>query len=420
MKQGLTTIISARFAAGWAERIVLLVSLCCLVAVTFCISSNEWLAPEAPVERPGAATLGEFIFFDTTLSSPPGTGCVSCHQPNHGFADPRRVSPGALPGTSGTRNAPTLMYAALIPPMAYEDQLINGEEIYVWEGGMFHDGRARDLFEQVSQPFFSKQEMNLSDASELATRVRSAPYAARFKAWVGSSIWQEDKQLTYHAYRATVEFLKEPEFRPFDARIDDYLAGDETALSPLEQRGLDVFRNAGRCADCHLLEPHSWEQPLLSDYGYDNLGVPSRDSKDPGLGEYTGEPAEVGQFKSPTLRNIALTAPYMHNGSIRTLREVMEFYNKRDVEPKRWGRTDYPSSVNHDDMGNLGLTDADIDALVALMHAFTDRTLLTKPRATRLPQPKAGTPTTAQRRLFFPDWTHRLSDSFPGKPDMPR
>lgn len=397
-------------------------SVAVAIAIFSALATGVGLSPRSPgssIARPIAASIGESIFFDTRLSNPAGVGCVSCHQPDHAFADPRRVSPGAKRGTVGTRNAPTLMYAALAPAMGYEDQLIDGREIYAWEGGMFHDGRARDLFEQVSQPFFNHHEMNLTNSSDLAARLRSADYARRFRAWVGPEIWANDDRLTYHAYRAIVEFLKEPEFRPFDARIDDYLAGDKSALSPLEERGLEIFQGRGGCADCHLLEPHSWEQPLLSDYGYDNLGVPSIDVKDPGLGGHTGEPEELGQFKSPTLRNIALTAPYMHNGSIRTLREVMEFYNKRDVEPKRWGATDYPQTVNHDDMGDLKLSHTDIDALMALMHTFTDRTLLSKPRAIPLPRQKEGTPPTADRTLFFPDWIHRLAPAFPGEAQNP-
>ena len=412
MQQRLTTIPDTR--AKQSASFAVTVGTACLAAVLIGLSSDD--RPSA-TERPVAAAIGEAIFFDTTLSNPPSVGCVSCHQPNHAFADPRAVSAGALPSTFGARNAPTLMYAALTPPMAYEDLLINGEEIYVWEGGMFHDGRAKDLFDQVSRPFFTHHEMNIGGPSELAAKLRTTPYASQLKQWVGSNTWANDELLTYHAYRAIVEFLKEPEFRPFNARIDDYLAGDKFALSPLEKKGLDIFRNKGRCADCHLLEPNSWEQPLLSDYGYDNLGVPSRGDKDPGLAGHTGEPDELGQFKAPTLRNIALTAPYMHNGSIRTLREVMEFYNKRDLDPKRWGQTDYPATVNKEDMGNLGLTDSDIDALVALMNAFTDRTLTKKPASARMPPANPDTPTTAERKLFFPDWTHRLSPAFPGKPD---
>ena len=360
--------------------------------------------------------IGRQIFLDTNLSEPSGQGCISCHDPKAAFADSRRVSPGAVAGREGRRNAPSLMYAALIPARVYEDLLTpEGTEIYVWEGGLFHDGRARDLFEQVQQPFFDPNEMNLKDASALAGKLRQAKYANDIRDWIGADAWADDNRLTYHAYRALVEFLKEPMFRPFAARIDKYLAGDKSALTAQEKRGLKVFRDVGKCADCHFLEPTTWSQTLLSDFGYDNLGVPSRGPKDPGLGHRTNDPDELGQFRALSLRNIALTAPYMHNGSIATLQEVMEFYNKRDAEQQRWGRTDYPQTVNHDDMGNLGMSDQQVADLVALMDAFTDQTLLNMKPGQTFPAVHPGTPTTDDVRLRFPDWTHQLHPAYPGK-----
>jgi cytochrome c peroxidase len=312
------------------------------------------------------------------------------------------------------------MYAALIPPFAYDEFFTeDGSEAYAFEGGLFLDGRARDLFEQVQQPFFDSNEMNLADESALAALLRSSDYAGQLRKWVGDQAWSDDNKLAYHAYRALVEFLKSPRFRPFDARIDDYLAGDEGALRASEKRGLEVFQQAGRCADCHPLVPTHWEQPLLSDFGYDNLGVPTRGTKDPGLGGQTGNREEIGQFRAPSLRNVALTAPYMHNGSIPTLREVMEFYNKRDLEPGRWGSTDYPETVNHQDLGKLGLSEQQINDLVALMDAFTDRSLLDREPEQIFPEAPPSTPTTREKKLFFPDWTHRLHPAFPGTADLP-
>ena len=381
-----------------------------IVAVCLALTGSSFA--EDPAE------IGRRIFTDTTLSQPAGQSCLSCHDPKHAFSDPRPVSPGAVPGREGSRNAPPLMYAALIPGFAYEDLLTpEGTEIFVWEGGLFHDGRARDQFEQVQEPFFNPDEMNLPGPAELAKRLRKSGYADAIRAWIGDEAFADDEQINYHAFRALVEFLKEPFFRPFDARIDDYLGGDKDALTEAEKRGLDVFRNEGKCADCHFLTPNSWPQPLLSDFGYDNLGVPSRGKKDPGLGARTKNPEEIGQFRAPTLRNIELTAPYFHNGSVATLQEVMEFYNKRDLEPERWGPTDYPETVNQDDMGDLGLTDQQVADLVALMSAFTDRSLLTKEvqKKGAFPIAPEGVPGTDEVRLNFPDWTHRLHPVFRSK-----
>ncbi|MFT5857634.1 MAG: cytochrome c peroxidase [Verrucomicrobiales bacterium] len=360
------------------------------------------------------ASIGRHIFLDTGLSAPVGQACVSCHNPKYAFADSRRVSPGAVDGRVGRRNAPTLMYAALIPPIVLEEFYDeNGVESFAKEGGLFHDGRAHDQFAQVSQPFFEPDEMNLPDAAALAARLREAAYADEMKQLVGEEAWLDDGRLNYHAFRSLVEFLKEPLFRPFDARIDDYLAGDEKALSKSELRGLEVFKGAGKCAECHLLGTLNWPEPLLSDYGYDNVGAPSRGKKDPGLGGHSKVPEELGQFRAPTLRNVALTAPYLHNGSIGTLKEVMEFYNKRDLEPQRWGATDYPETVNHDDMGNLELTDQQVADLTALMDAFTDRSLLKMTDGQLFPEVPDDVPSSVSMKYYFPDWTHRLDPAFP-------
>lgn len=366
------------------------------------------LSAENEREQAALAAVGKDVFLDPALSNPPGMSCTSCHLPEAAFADPRAVSPGAVAGREGTRNTPSLMYAALIPNMDQEDLLDeDGNQEWVWQGGMFQDGSARTLHEQVQRPFFHHAEMNLGGEPELAARLRKADYAARLKGDLSDEEWADDAKAAHRAYRALVEFLKEPAFRPFDARIDDYLAGNETALTDQEKRGLDVFKNKGKCADCHFLHATSWPQPLLSDYGYDNLGAPARGEKDPGLGGHTRAEGEIGQFRAPGLRNVVLTAPYFHNGSVATLREVIEFYNKRDVEPERWGKTDYPETVNRADLGDLKLTDEEVTDLTALMDAFTDRSLLRmRERGERFPEAVPGTPATWKMRAWFPDWNH--------------
>lgn len=346
--------------------------------------------------------IGRKIFMDTSLSQPVGQGCVSCHDPKAAFADARRVSPGAVNERKGRRNAPTLMYAALIPPIAAEDFYDEeGELIYVLEGGLFLDGRAHNQFEQVQMPFFNKDEMNLSGPADLADRIRKSEYASDFKKLVGGKVWGNDGKLVDQVYHSLVAFLREPMFRPFNARIDNFWKGDVKALNDSELRGLALFQSKAGCAQCHPLGVGTWPEPLLSDFGYDNLGAPSLGEKDPGLGGVSGRKNEMGQFRSPTLRNIALTAPYLHNGSIKTLREVMEFYNKRDVEPERWGKTDFPETVNHDDMGDLKLTDQEVDDLVALMHTFTDKNLLEMKVGDELPKTSEGVPSTESRKAFF-------------------
>jgi len=369
-------------------------------------------------QQAALAAVGKELFVDTSLSNPPGMSCTSCHRPEAAFADPRAVSPGAVPGRAGRRNAPSLMYAALIPNLDQEDLLReDGSQEWVWQGGMFQDGGARTLHEQVKQPFFNPNEMNLGGEWELATRLRRSAYVGRLKVGLSDEEWADDAKVAHRAYRALVEFLKEPMFRPFDARIDDYLAGDQAALTEQEKRGLEVFKSKGKCADCHFLHATSWPQPLLSDFGYDNLGVPSLGDKDPGLGGHTRADEEIGQFRAPALRNVALTGPYFHNGSVATLREVIEFYNRRDKEPYRWRDTDYPETVTHTDLGDLGMTDQEVTDLTALMEAFTDRTLLQmRERAGRFPAVAPGTPDSWKMRSYFPDWNHAAAPLPPHPP----
>lgn len=368
-------------------------------------------------EESRLASLGKKIFLDTSLSNPVGQGCVSCHQPQAGFADPRRVSPGAVEGLEGRRNAPTLMYAALVPPMKLEDTYDEeGEVEYIVEGGLFLDGRAQNLFEQVKEPFFDPNEMNLKDEAALATKLRKSAYAGEMKSLVGEEKWQDDLKLNEEAYRALVEFLREPMFRPFDAPIDDYWAGDRSALTLSQRRGLDVFETTGACASCHWTSVAEWPEPLLTDSGYDNIGAPGIGDKDPGLGGVTGKKEELGQFKVPTLRNVALTGPYLHNGSMKTLREVIEFYNKRDVEKDRWGKPHFPATVNKDDMGDLKLSEQQVDDLVNLMEAFTDRSLSKMKKGQLFPEVPAGVPSTEERRAFFTDPPERVDVTLPRRP----
>jgi cytochrome c peroxidase len=387
---------------------MLIVNLIVLVRSSAVTGPSEALATISEEESKSLAEapgIGKQIFFDRSLSEPIGVSCATCHDPRHAFADPRRVSPGAMPGALGTRNAPSLMYVAFIRPIIAVN-VVNqqGEVESAQEGGLFHDGRAHDLLDQVQQPFFTKHEMNLPNRNELAKRLRKSSYASALRGWAGDECWNDDEKLNKLAFRSLVEFLREPLFRPFNARIDDFLAGDDNALNDAEKRGLEVFRNAGKCADCHLLEPELWGKPLLSDYGYDNIGAPSKGVADPGRGGISKKNEEMGQFRAPTLRNVALTAPYFHNGSLATLREVMEFYNKRDVEPQRWGKTDYPATVNHDDMGDLKLSDQQLSDLTALMEAFTDRTLLEfKTSKETLPSAAENTPATNEIRMLLPE-----------------
>ena len=370
-------------------------------------------ATSQSMEKSIGFQIGKAIFLDTNLSNPPGQACISCHLPQYAFADPRPLSIGAIKERQGTRNAPSLMYAALIPSFAYDDFFTpDGDEIYAYEGGLFWDGSARDLFEQVQKPFFHPNEMNLKDIHDFAQRLRQSRYSNELRQLVGDIGWVNDQAVTYQAYLALVTFLRSPIFRPFDSKFDRYLAGDLESLNAKEKRGMQIYINGGKCNDCHPLSARHWDQPLLSDFGFDNLGVPSVGKPDGGLGVHTGNREELGQFRSPSLRNVAITAPYMHNGSLKTLREVIEFYNDRDTPKSRWKQTDFPETVNRDDLGNLKLNDLEIDDLIAFLHCFTDQCIENMREGERFPVPPKGTPSTEEKSLYFPGWTQRLHRSF--------
>ena len=157
-----------------------------------------------PIQQARAAAVGREIFLDTGLSNPTGQSCMSCHLPESAFADPRPVSPGAVTGQEGRRNTPSLMYAALIPNFAQEDILEEtGEQIWVWQGGLFQDGSSRTLHEQVQRPFFDHAEMNVGTPAELAAKLRKAAYGKRLRNGVSETEWANDEKAIFEATKSS-------------------------------------------------------------------------------------------------------------------------------------------------------------------------------------------------------------------------
>jgi len=331
--------------------------------------------------------LGQKLYFDSALSEPAGQSCSSCHLSTAGFADPDRelpVSRGIDPAHFGNRNTSTIAYASFAPEFHFDEQ----EGLYI--GGFFHDGRAHTLEDQAKAPFLNPLEMANPDEESVVRKVEQGDYALLFEEVYGDDVFN-DVELAYEKIAdALASFERSDFFSPFTSKFDYYLRG-ETQLTEQELRGLAVFEdeNKGNCAACH---PSSVGDdgalPLLTDYSYDNLGVPKLaespfyliDPKhnpdgaaviDLGLGEVLNEPEENGKFKVSTLRNIATTPPYMHNGIFTTLKEVVEFYNTRDID-SRWGAAEVAENVNDEELGDLGLTDQEVDDLVAFLHTLSD------------------------------------------------
>jgi cytochrome c peroxidase len=330
--------------------------------------------------------LGKALFFDTTLSTPPGQACVDCHAPETGFANPDAnlpVSRGVHPDRFGNRNDLPAAYAAFSPDFHYDPN----EQLYV--GGQFWDGRAVDLVEQAKGPFLNPLEMANPDEAAVVAKVRKADYAAQFTELFGHDIWADPNRAYHQIAEAIAAYERSAEVNPFNTKYDLYLAGKVT-LTEQEQRGLQLFEaeDKGNCAACHPSEPGpDGAPPLFTDFTYDNLGVPRNPEHpfyflpsalnpdgvrfvDLGLGGELDKSEEYGKFKVPSLRNVAVTGPYLHNGVFKTLRQVVVFYNTRDVAP--WPHPEVRKNVNREELGDLGLTELEVDDIVAFLRTLTD------------------------------------------------
>lgn len=354
-----------------------------LSLLTLCLVFFSCGTP-TPSQLSDKEQLGLLIFTDVTLSSPTGQSCASCHEVGRGFADPshRAISEGAVKGRFSKRNSPTVSYAKFVPPLSYDsvDQ--------VWLGGLFWDGRMADLTAQAGDPFVDILEMH-NTIEGVVDGLRRAPYFEKFRAVYGST--QNVDSIFYYITDALAAYQSSAEVSPFSSKFDDYLAG-RTTLSADEMAGMELFKVKGLCAECHPLDPDPIHgKVLLTDHTYDNLGVPrneqnpfyfqavefnpaGRDFVDLGLGDVLKNSDEDGKFRVPTLRNIALTAPYGHNGYFATLEDIVHFYNVRDVDSTaRFGAAEYPFTVNTEELGDLGLTPDEERQIVAFLHTLTDQ-----------------------------------------------
>ena len=348
------------------------------------------------------AQLGQALFFDTALSEPAGQACASCHDPRQAFTDPDKSHPtskGADPLLHGNRNTPTAMYSAYSPVFGFD----KSAGLYI--GGQFLDGRASTLSEQAKGPFLNPLEMANPDADRVVAKVREADYAELFERVYGVGALDNAVFAYDRIAEAIAEFERSPVLNRFSSKYDFYLLG-KAFLTRQERRGLKLFEDShkGNCAACHPNRPSNGKPPLFTDHSYDNLGVPKNPDNpfyelegsfnpegsafvDEGLGKRVNSEGEMGKIKVPTLRNVALTAPYMHNGYFQTLRGVLTFYSSRDTKPhcsksltpealalkqNCWPAAEVASQVNHAELGSLNLTAAEISDLEAFLKTLTD------------------------------------------------
>ena len=289
-------------------------------------------APADNPDSPAKTALGRRLFFDTILSRDRTVACSTCHDPARGFADDKTLAVG-IAGRVGKRHSPTLINRAF--------------------GRMqFWDGRVVGLEAQVLLPISDVNEMDLSIEEAVKRLGQDPAYTTEFKAVFGVAPSASDLG------RALATFLRS--LRSDDTRYDRFMAGDTGALSAEEQGGLEVFRRKGRCTLCHV-------EPLFSDDGMHNTGVAwngdTTTFKDDGRFAATRRPADRGKFKTPTLRDIARSAPYMHDGSLATLSDVVDFYDKG-------GR---PNPGLFALIRPLGLAAEDKAALVKFLEALNSR-----------------------------------------------
>ena len=331
--------------------------------------------------------LGKKLYFDSHLSEPAGQSCASCHLPSAGFSDPDAelpVSRGVNPRHFGNRNTPTTAYAAFSPEFHFNEE----EKLYM--GGFFHDGRAATLEEQAKGPFLNPVEMGNQDAAMVITKIAAGDYVELFEQVYGKGALQDVEQAFDQVADAIASFERSEFFSPFSSKYDFYLRG-EVELTAQEKRGLTLFEDEekGNCAACHpSSKREDGSYPLFTDFSYDNLGVPKLKespfySIDPlynpegakvidlGLGAVLNKPEENGKFKVSSLRNIALTGPYMHNGIFTTLEEVVEFYNTRDKDDK-WDKPEVAENMNDEELGDLGLSKQEEADIVAFLKTLTD------------------------------------------------
>jgi len=347
-------------------------------------SSNDNAVETVSTTFSTKALLGEALFSDTSLSFTRSQSCASCHNANQAFVDTRdngvfaAVSLGDDETSLGKRNAPMVTYAAFSPAFSQD---ANG-----FIGGQFFDGRASDLTEQAKGPFLNPVEMQMPDAASVIERVsENANYVTAFQTLYGNDVFADDDVAFEALADAIATFESSGSFATFDSKLDKVNNGTET-LTAQEAQGQQLFRRS-RCVTCHSDRGNT---ALFTDFRYENIGVPKNttvlditgDAIDHGLLENPAvtNTREDGKFKTPSLRNVAVTAPYMHNGKFQTLEAVVHFYNTRDVagaiNPEtaaEWEASEIRANrVGGNRVGNLGLSDAQEAAIVAFLKTLTD------------------------------------------------
>jgi len=303
-----------------------------LLLIGICLfDSAQWFAIHEP-DPVNKIELGQRLFFDPILSQDSSISCASCHIPEFAFADSARFSLG-VGGNLTERNTPSVMNSA-------------GRLQFFW------DGRAESLEAQALEPIASVKEMNLPIPQAIQRLQASENYRAWFKRIFKAEISSTTLAAALAAYEKSLETANTP--------YDRYINGDDSAMTAAQIRGRLLFIGKANCANCHSGEDFTADR-------YKNIGLYNgKNLRDPGRFRITRDSTQLGHFKIPSLRNVAQTAPYMHNGMFKTLREVIDFYNRPDHY--------IHDGINRDKTLDqpLQLSETEMDDLEAFLHALSD------------------------------------------------
>jgi cytochrome c peroxidase len=409
-----------------------------------------WLSPAFGQALSPMEQLGKSIFMDDNLSLNGNQSCASCHGPSVGWTGPIEginagggVYEGSVADRFGNRKPPSAAYATQSPIFAYHRQ---GGGLFI--GGNFWDGRAtgeklgNPAADQAQGPFLNPAEQALPDNACVVYFVCNASYPVSFEDVFGPGscsgiswpadvvdqcqleagfvdLSQEDGDVVEEAYNqialSIAAYEASSEVNAFSSKFDAYQAR-AASLTDMERQGMRLFNGKAKCSKCHPSKSNKGELALFTDYSFDNLGIPRNldnpwyeqaanlegyDWVDMGLGdflalrpEYAGEAEEhEGAQKVPTLRNVDLrpgddfVKAFGHNGYFKTLKQIVHFYNTRDVKPtctdpwtsaadamaqECWPEPEVDENVNDSELGDLKLTDEQEDAIVAFLKTLSD------------------------------------------------
>ena len=348
-------------------------------------------------EEVSVVLLGKKLFSNPSLSKNRNISCETCHNPKTAFIDNRpsitqgSVSQGTSLNSFGRRNAPTLTYASLNPPI----KVIQKEAM----GGLFFDGRADTFEEQITHPLFAANEMGLSNSEMLLSRIKDDPSIKdMFITVFGEAILDDANNVLRAVQTAIAAFERSAAFSSFDSKYDRFLQGTYT-LTPIERKGYRLFfSDVTNCMNCHLLHKGTLNRrEPFTDQRYHNIGIPKNklllkreflgpSYLDSGLAENSRFASEdnIGKFRTPTLRNVAVTPPYMHNGVFKALETTILFYNRHLIKnqsaltnpetKKVWNEPEIKRNIDEALLGLGQPLDTDrANQLVAFLKLLTDR-----------------------------------------------